>query len=388
MLAAGYIRESGARAAVSVGALVTAVALFTALVIMIHSFRESVTFWLDHTLRGDLFLRTRLSVVNLYKDPLPPEITEALKNMEGPYDLVPNRTFLVQHGGFPLQFVGMNFKTFFRHCRFLYIDKIDDAEKLLLSGKGVAVSEVFTAKTGLGVGDALKTQILGTVITKPIVAVFRDYRTRGGIAYYSLPHLQDDLNDPSWSEVRFFFRNAEGKSHDPTDGELSALERAVINLAGDRVDIIRGKILKAAILKVFDETFAITGVLLLIAITVAALGITTTLTILIWERSAQFSTLLAVGADKAQIRGIIFWEAVVIVIMGEWGGLLCGFILSWLLVYVINHQSFGWTFIYKVDWYALALSFPLIIITALGASLPAVRTVFRIPPATLLRQNR
>ena len=36
-LAAGYLRQSGVQTAVSVGALITAVGLFTALVIMIHS---------------------------------------------------------------------------------------------------------------------------------------------------------------------------------------------------------------------------------------------------------------------------------------------------------------------------------------------------------------
>ena len=58
-----------------------------------------------------------------------------------------------------------------------------------------------------------------------------------------------------------------------------------------------------------------------------------------------------------------------------------------MLVYVINRQSFGWTFLYTVDWATLALSFPLIVLTALVAALPAVRTAFREPPATLLRER-
>jgi putative ABC transport system permease protein len=61
--------------------------------------------------------------------------------------------------------------------------------------------------------------------------------------------------------------------------------------------------------------------------------------------------------------------------------------LSYLLVYVVNRQSFGWTFIYSVNWDALVLSIPLIIMTALAAALPAVRMVFRKPPATLLRER-
>jgi putative ABC transport system permease protein len=56
-------------------------------------------------------------------------------------------------------------------------------------------------------------------------------------------------------------------------------------------------------------------------------------------------------------------------------------------VFVINKQSFGWTFIYGVDFPALALSFPLIVATALAAALPAVGMAFREPPATLLRER-
>ncbi len=75
------------------------------------------------------------------------------------------------------------------------------------------------------------------------------------------------------------------------------------------------------------------------------------------------------------------------VFAGELAGMICGFILSYLLVFVINRQSFGWTFLYGVDWTALALSLPLIILTALAAALPAIKLVFREPPATLLRER-
>ena len=148
-----------------------------------------------------------------------------------------------------------------------------------------------------------------------------------------------------------------------------------------------GKGLRSAVLRIFDETFAVTTVLLLIALVIAALGIATTLTVMVLERSRQLNTLFAVGASFRQLRAMIFWEAGLMVVIGELAGVVCGFILSYLLVYVINRQSFGWTFLYNVDWGALALSIPLIIITALGAALPAVKMVFRRPPATLLRER-
>ena len=66
-------------------------------------------------------------------------------------------------------------------------------------------------------------------------------------------------------------------------------------------------------------------------------------------------------------------------------GLGCGFVLSVLSIFVINKQSFGWTFIYAVDWLTLAVSFPLVCAAALPAAVQAAQLEFRSPPATVLR---
>ena len=84
---------------------------------------------------------------------------------------------------------------------------------------------------------------------------------------------------------------------------------------------------------------------------------------------------------------MILWEAAFMVVAGELAGMVCGFILSYILIYVINRQSFGWTFLYGVDWGTRALSLPLIIVIALAAAYPAIKMVFREPPAVLLREN-
>jgi len=222
-----------------------------------------------------------------------------------------------------------------------------------------------------------------TRIELPVVGIVRDYRTDGGVVFYSWGHFKERFHDPQWSGVRFFFKEP---SQD-VDARVAKLRNAIIERWGDQLDLISGKDLREAVLRIFDETFTITTVLLLIALAVAALGITTTLTVMVLERTRQLNTLFAVGGSFRQIRSMIFWEASFLVAAGEMAGLICGFILSYLLVYVINRQSFGWTFLYVVDWGALAWSLPLIIATALAAAIPAVRLVFREPPAALLRER-
>jgi putative ABC transport system permease protein len=82
---------------------------------------------------------------------------------------------------------------------------------------------------------------------------------------------------------------------------------------------------------------------------------------------------------------MIIWEASLIVLAGQAAGLICGFILSTLLIFVVNRQSFGWTFLYRVDWSSLLTALPLISAAALLAALPAVRLALSTSPATLLR---
>jgi len=383
-LAGRYLRDSRTRTSISVGALITAVALFTALVIMIHSFRQTVELWVQQTVSGDLFVTTKMGQVNRFRFPIPEPIVADLKQLDVDADLVPSRRFQMTYGDFPYEFEVMGIDTFLKHGGFVWMKGDPETVRpLLLQGDGLLVSEVFANRTGLGIGDMFRAQIEGSRIEIPVAGIIRDYRTDGGVVFYSWKQFRQRFHDPQWSGVRFYFRDRDRD----IDAQTAGLREALIARWGDRLDMISGKELRHAVLKIFDETFAITTVLLLIALAVASLGITTTLTVLVLERTRQLNTLFAVGGSFGQIRSMICWETGFLVVIGELAGLACGFILSYMLVYVINRQSFGWTFLYTVDWATLALSFPLIVLTALVAALPAVRTAVRESPAALLRDR-
>ncbi|MGD9080845.1 MAG: FtsX-like permease family protein, partial [Desulfobacterales bacterium] len=383
-LASRYVRDSGTRTAVSVGALITAVALFAALVIMIFSFRQTVEFWTYETIKGDLFLTSKMGEINRFRFPIPQQVIDNLQDYQSEVDILPNRRFFLNDGKFPYEFELLDIQGFMQYASFFWLK--GDPNKIrpmLKSGEGVIVSEVFSNRTGLTLGDVFKAQIEESDVELPILGIVRDYRTYGGVVFYSMPHFNRRYHQTYWGGLRFFFKD---RSQD-LDLAVAKLRNDIIGRMGDKVDMFSGKGLRRAVLRIFDETFAVTTVLLLIALVIAALGIATTLTVMVLERSQQLNTLFAVGASFRQIRTMIFWEAGFMVVIGELAGIFCGFILSYLLVYVINRQSFGWTFLYSVDWGSLGLSIPLIIITALAAALPAVKMVFRQPPATLLRER-
>jgi putative ABC transport system permease protein len=383
-LAGRYVRESGARTAVSVGALLTAVAVFASLVIMIHSFRQTVDLWVHQTIRGDLFVTTKMGDINNFRYPVPREVIDGLHIYRDQADIVPNRRYSLFYDTYPYEFEVLDLKMFFRYGDFFWLK--GDPQKIrprLINGEGVVISEVFSNRTGLTIGDSFQARVENSVVVQPILAIVRDYRTQGGVVFYAMQSFKNDYHDPQWGGFRVFFRN---RSQD-LEAAVSGIQADLLMRWPDKLGMIGGNRLRQAVLRIFDETFAITSVLLFIALVIAALGITTTLTVLVLERSRQLNTIFAVGGSFSQIRSMIFWEAVFMVVAGELAGIVCGFILSYLLVYVINAQSFGWTFLYRVNWPALALSVPLIIITALAAAIPAVRLVFRGSPAMLLRER-
>lgn len=385
-LASRYIRDSGVRVAVSVGALITAVALFTALVIMTHSFRNTVELWVRQTVAGDVFVRPRTAGANDYRDPLPQEAVAMLQAAQESWDVAPYRHFSLHYAGVPYQLEAVAFEDLLRHASFIFC-RGDPTEALeqAASGRGVLVSEVFWNRTGLGPGDRFQAMVLGTLIDLPVCGVFRDYRTRGGMVYISLDHFRHWTGDTHWSGARLFLKDPSEHSR----GRIEAFRRSMLLGQGARhgLEVILGTELRREILRIFDETFAITTVLLAMALLVAGLGIATTLTVLVLERSVQLNTLRAVGADASQIRSLIVWEAVFLVSAGVFLGLLCGGVLSVILIHVINRQSFGWTFLYSVDWPTLAASVPAIFLAAVAAVVPAYRRALRQSPASLLREQ-
>jgi putative ABC transport system permease protein len=383
-LAARYLRDLGERASISVGALITAMALFVALVIMVHSFRDSVSLWVNQTLAGDFFVRPKMAGINQYQDSLPQEVIDGLKRLEK-VEIFPYRHIELRYGRFPYEFEAIPFELLLRHGKFLIIrGNMEALRDRLTRGQGVLVSEVFANQTGLTPGQHYRLTIGEATLDLPVLGVFRDYRTRGGLVYFDLKRFQDLTGDRQWSGVRLFFTD---HPLDPAKA-TQRLQSDILKCCGQKhsLEMISGLELRKEILQIFDQTFAVTTVLLLIALLVAGLGITTTLTVLVLERIRQLNTLSAIGADQRQIRSMIFWEALLMVMAGESIGLVCGFLMSYLLIFVINLKSFGWTFLFRVDWSSLALSVPAILATALLAALPAVGLVIHSSPALVLKE--
>ena len=141
-----------------------------------------------------------------------------------------------------------------------------------------------------------------------------------------------------------------------------------------RVLIFTNASIRAEVLRIFDSTFAITYALEVIAILVAILGVATTLLALILERRREIAMLRLIGAGRRQVRKMVLIEAGLMGAVSQTIGLAVGLLLSLVLIYVINVQSFGWTIQFHLPAVFLLQSSLLILIaTALAGLYPARR---------------
>ncbi|MFI6443722.1 ABC transporter permease [Kitasatospora sp. NPDC050543] len=81
-----------------------------------------------------------------------------------------------------------------------------------------------------------------------------------------------------------------------------------------------------------DMMLSIVYALLALAVLIALLGIANTLTLAVHERTRELGLLRAVGQTRAQLRGMVRWESVLVAAFGTVGGLGLGVFLGWALV--------------------------------------------------------
>ena len=201
----------------------------------------------------------------------------------------------------------------------------------------------------------------------PVLAVFYDYSSDQGTVMIGQALYRELWQDDSVSSMGLFLQPGVD-----VDGVVAQMETAV----SGRQDVLiqSNRALRAGSLEIFDRTFAITAALRLLAIVVAFIGVLSALMSLQLERSRELGVLRATGMTTRQLWGLTFLETG---LMGGVAGLLAvpvGYVLAWILIYVINVRSFGWTLQMQLEPAYFLQGFVVAIVAALLAAIyPSLR---------------
>lgn len=347
MLASRSLAASLRRTSVLVGALSTAIAMMTSVAIMVGSFRQTVITWMDEELPDDLYLRPAGDPAADRHPTIAPELADQIARLPGVESVSRFRAYEIEYQGLPVTLAGaeMNANRPREFSNFLSGRPPRRVIEELAVGDSALVSEPFAYKHHVKAGDSMVLPLGGRQVNFRVADVFYDYGNERGYILLNRPTMLRYLPDSAPSNLAVSL--APGADLESVRDEI---KRAA---AHHDVLIFSNREIRREGVRIFDQTFAITYALEAIAVIVAVMGVAGALMSIVIDRRREFGLLRIIGATSTQIRKLILIEAGLIGILANIAGLALGIVLSLVLIFVINKQSFGWTI--QFHWPVLVL---------------------------------
>ncbi|MFI4929369.1 MAG: FtsX-like permease family protein [Burkholderiales bacterium] len=343
LLAWHRARHQRHTASAAVAGVVASVALSVALLVMVGSFRDAVSSWLDSVLPADLYLRTVGGAAAGDANTLPSAFAGQAASIPG---VARVRTSRVR--ALPLDPQ--------RPPVALIVRPVDRAANALpwigdvlpAGDADVFVSEPAAALQGWHVGDAIALPLPDGPQRLRVAGIWRDYARQFGAlvidpSLWRLHGGDDRLNEAAvWLQP---------------GADASIVTQRLRALAGPDVpvDTASAGELRALSLTIFDRSFAVTRYLQVVAIAVGLVGVAASLSAQVLARRKEFGLLVHLGLTRAQVLAIVCGEAAAWLAAGALLGVAIGIAVSVVLVHVVNPQSFHWTMPLHVPWLRVAM---------------------------------
>jgi putative ABC transport system permease protein len=337
LLASRSLGASLRRTSVLVGALSTAIAMMTAVGIMVGSFRQTVVLWMNDQLPADLYIRPAGSPAADRHPTLAPGIAEQIAAVPGVESVEKVRAYELTVDGQPATLISanLNVEHAYRGSEFFSGRPRTEVFAELRNVNAVVVSEPFTYKHHVRSGETIVLSLGEEVAPFRVVDIFYDYSSERGTILMDRKVLLRFLPDPAPSNLAVYL--APG-------ADLAATRAAIERVTpASRIVIFSNRDIRGEAVRIFDRTFAITYALEAVAVLVAVMGIAGALLALVIDRRRELGLMRFLGAASAQIRKLILLEAGLLGILANLAGVALGFALSLILIFVVNKQSFGWT---------------------------------------------
>nr|WP_308602482.1 ABC transporter permease [Massilia sp. Dwa41.01b] len=319
------------QASIALGGVLASFSLMVAMGIMVASFRVSVDDWIRHILPADLYVRTAAAGSSGF---LGSAEQEAIRRVAGggavqflrtrPVSLAADRPDVV--------LIARD------------IDATDPGKLLYLVGESQPVppgarpawvSEAMLDLYGVRVGQPLTVPLGGKPTPFLVAGVWRDYANQTGSI---VVRLSDYRAVTGAQEV------TDAAIHAENDAALARIERELRRLPfGPALQLARPGEIRAASLQIFDRSFAVTYLLEAIAIVIGLSGVAATFSAQTLARAREFGMLRHVGVTRGQVLGILACEGGLLTSLGVACGFALGLVISLILVFVVNPQSFHWT---------------------------------------------
>ena len=350
-IALGHLRQPSGRHRLAAAALVCAIGMTAGMTILVASFEQTMQGWVKRALQADLYISSAGAQSASAQNRISATTAKALAD----HPAVARSAVLIAHfievDGIPTLLSGADLENPAVRPDLPWITPPrDDAMFDPARNAHLAlVSESFTARFQVGVGDTLRLPTPAGVRPVVVAGVFADYGNERGSILMTRRQIQRWFAEDSVSNVALYVQP--GVNPEALRAEL--LQRY------PGLSIFTNAKLRAEVLRVFRQTFAITHALEVIGVAVAMTGLALTLISVLLDRRDELTTLRALGFRRQQIARAAAVEGLAVSACAVLSGLALSVALGWLLIHVINKQSFGWT---------LSTAFPVGALLLLGAA--------------------
>jgi|GEM_PF-300749 len=243
----------------------------------------------------------------------------------------------------------------------------EKARELVPAGKGVLISDIFAARSGLKPGDVLTLETPAANLELPVFGVL-DSKAMAwfeGVVYMDLVLYRE-----YWRDTRVSWLSIDLDPSADVAAVKSEIERAASGrqpLFVETSDEIRHRG-RETIANNIDRFFTFFYVQMFIATFVSVIGLINTLVISVWDRKREIGIIRAVGGTRRQIGKIVMLEAAAIGIIG----LVTGVVKGVLDTYFMSRTAAGIFGGYSIPFYfsgrLLMVIVPIVMIVALAAA--------------------
>ncbi len=367
LLAVERARRVRGSAAVAVSGVVASLSLAVALTVMVASFRDSVTHWLDVVLPADLYVRTASNTAASDTVYFSPDFVRALSQIPGversgslrvtPLLLDPGQPAValiardLQDPAGSLPLVGEPLPVPTGQVAIYVSEPMVDLYGARPGRVFAPLSEPFRALTPTGQAQAAINSGARGKLESPqffVAGVWRDYARQFGAIAMDQRDFERLTGDRRVNDLALWL--APGADAPQVQQAVRALAQAQAAGAGELVEFASSSQIRATSLRIFDRSFAVTYWLQAVAIAIGLFGVAASFSAQVLARRKEFGLLAHLGLTRRQILALVAGEGAAWTLAGALAGLGLGLAVSLVLVHVVNPQSFHWTMDLALPW--------------------------------------
>jgi putative ABC transport system permease protein len=344
---------------VAISGVVASLSLAVALTVMVASFRESVTRWLDVVLPADLYARTAMGAGAGEAAFFPPEFVRAVQQIPGVQNLATLRTTSLSldpaKGNVALmaRAIGDPSRT---------LPLIGEPLRAPAGTIPIFVSEAMVDLYGAAPGSyfqPLTAMFSAGVAAGPglpaapaffVAGIWRDYARQFGSIVVDKRDFERLTGDERANDLAVWL----APGADPAQLQQAIRDLAQQHAGAALVEFSSVGEIRALSLRIFDRSFAVTYWLQAVAIAIGLFGVAANFSAQVLARRKEFGLLAHLGLTRSQILRLVAAEGLAWTAVGAVAGLGLGLAVSVVLVHVVNPQSFHWTMDLLLPWGRLA----------------------------------